>query len=58
MPHSRLMYYFKDKKDIIMSYVRYTNDYFSTKCIEWFMENHKQEGEKYDEFEAVVTLPT
>lgn len=37
MPHSKLLYYFKNKKELIMSYVRYTNDYFSTKCVEWFI---------------------
>lgn len=42
MPHSKLLYYFKDKKDLIMSYVRYTNDYFSTKCVEWFMDNPRE----------------
>ena len=42
MPHSKLMYYFKNKKDLIMSYVRYTSDYFSIKCVEWFTENPRE----------------
>ncbi len=39
MPHSKLMYYFKSKKELILSYVKYTSDFFSTKCVEWFAEN-------------------
>lgn len=42
MPHSKLMYYFKDKKELILSYVKYTNDFFSTKCVEWFVENPRE----------------
>lgn len=42
MPHSKLLYYFKDKKELIISYVRYTNDFFSSKCVEWFMENPRE----------------
>lgn len=42
MPHSKLLYYFKNKDDLLMSYVRYTQDYFSDKCVEWFMENPRE----------------
>ena len=42
MPHSKLMYYFKDKQELVLSYVRYTNDFFSTKCVEWFMDNPRE----------------
>lgn len=39
MPHSKLLYYFENKKDLIKSYVKYTRDYMSTKCVEWFIDN-------------------
>ena len=39
MPHSKLLYYFKDKKDLIKSYVLFTRDYMSEKCVEWFLDN-------------------
>lgn len=42
MPHSKLLYYFQNKDDLIMSYVKYTQDYFSDRCIEWFMENPRE----------------
>lgn len=42
MPHSKLLYYFDNKKDLFTSYVRYTSDYMSEKCIEWFMEHPKE----------------
>lgn len=42
MPHSKLLYYFKDKKEIITSYVKYTSDYMSEKCIEWFAEHPRE----------------
>lgn len=45
MPHSKLLYYFKNKEDLVTSYVRYTQDYFSDKCVEWFIENQR---ENYD----------
>lgn len=42
MPHSKLLYYFKNKEELILSYVRYTQDYMSEKCVEWFMENPRE----------------
>lgn len=43
MPHTKLLYYFKSKKELIISYVRYTSDYMSEKCIEWFMEHQRKD---------------
>lgn len=43
MPHSKLLYYFKNKEELILSYVRYTQDYMSEKCVEWFMENPRED---------------
>lgn len=45
MPHSKLLYYFKNKEELILSYVKYTQDYMSEKCVEWFIENPR---ENYD----------
>lgn len=42
MPHSKLLYYFKNKDDLVMSYVRYTQDFMNEKCVEWFMENPRE----------------
>lgn len=39
MPHSKLLYYFENKKDLIKSYVKYTRDYMSDRCVEWFWDN-------------------
>ena len=43
MPHTKLLYYFENKKDLIKSYVKYTRDYMSEKCVEWFI-NHPREN--------------
>lgn len=42
MPHSKLLYYFKNKEELLLSYVKYTQDFFSEKCVEWFMENPRE----------------
>lgn len=42
MPHSKLLYYFENKKDLLKSYVKYTKDYMSEKCVQWFMENSRE----------------
>ena len=43
MSHSRLLYYFKSKRELLICYVRYTRDYMSDKCVAWFRE-HPREG--------------
>lgn len=45
MSHAKLLNYFESRDDIVVSYVRYTKDYMTEKCIEWFAENSR---EKYD----------
>lgn len=45
MSHQKLLYYFKDKDDLVNSYARYAKDFFSNKCIEWFENNGKKENE-------------
>lgn len=36
MSHPKLLNYFENKEDLIVSYVRYTRDFMSEKCIAWF----------------------
>lgn len=43
MPHSKLMYYFKNKDDLFISYVKYTQDFMTEKCVEWFMDNPRSD---------------
>ena len=43
MSHSKLLYYFKDKRELISCYVRYTRDYMTKKCVAWF-ESHPRGG--------------
>ncbi|MGI5984693.1 MAG: TetR/AcrR family transcriptional regulator [Clostridiales bacterium] len=41
MSHPNLLYYFKNKHELVVSYAEYTRDYFSQKCVEWFEENDR-----------------
>ena len=43
MSHPSLLHYFKNKDELIISYVRYSRDYMSTKCREWFNENNRSD---------------
>lgn len=43
MSHAKLLYYFKNKQELVTSYVRYTRDYISEKCVRWFDENSRSE---------------
>ncbi len=36
MSHAKLLNYFDGKEELIVSYVRYTRDFMSEKCVEWF----------------------
>lgn len=36
MSHAKLLNYFDNKEDLVVSYVRYTKDFISDKCREWF----------------------
>ena len=42
MSHSNLLYYFKNKNELVVSYAAYTKDYMSQKCVEWFEENDRK----------------
>lgn len=39
MSHVNVLYYFKDKNELLVSYVRYTKDYMTEKCVAWFDEH-------------------
>ena len=43
MPHSKLLYYFKNKDDLLLSYVKYTQDFMTEKCVKWFVENSRSD---------------
>ena len=42
MSHSNLLYYFKNKNELVVSYAVYTKDYFSQRCVNWFEENDRK----------------
>lgn len=39
MSHAKLLYYFKNKHELMVSYVKYTRDYMTRKCEAWFAEH-------------------
>lgn len=39
MSHVNVLYYFKDKNELLVSYVRYTKDPMTEKCVAWFNEH-------------------
>lgn len=41
MSHAKLLNYFDSKEDLLVSYVRYTRDYMSQKCLAWFNEHDR-----------------
>lgn len=43
MSHPKLLNYFENKEDLIVSYVRYTRDFMSEKCIAWFKEHDRRD---------------
>lgn len=43
MSHPKLLNYFENKEDLIVSYVRYTRDFMSEKCIAWFKEHDRSD---------------
>ena len=42
MSHANLLNYFSSKDDLVVSYVRYTRDFISTKCKEWFATHNRK----------------
>ncbi|MNI13929.1 transcriptional regulator BetI [compost metagenome] len=50
MSHQKLLYYFKDKNDLLYSYVMYAKDFFSSKCMQWFDENDRSNFNSNSEY--------
>ncbi len=45
MSHAKLLNYFADRDDLVVSYVRYTKDYMTEKCKAWFMAHDRADYE-------------
>lgn len=41
MSHAKLLNYFDSKEELLVSYVRYTRDFMSQKCLAWFNEHDR-----------------
>lgn len=41
MSHPKLLNYFDSRDDIILSYCRYTREFMSEKCAQWFVEHDR-----------------
>lgn len=42
MSHTKVLYYYDSREEIIRSYIKYTRDYMTEKCLAWF-EKHRRE---------------
>lgn len=45
MSHPKLLNYFESKDELILSYVRYTREYMSSHCMEWFTTHSRKDYE-------------
>ncbi len=45
MSHPKLLNYFKNKDELILTYVRYTKEYMSQHCMTWFITHDRREYE-------------
>lgn len=45
MSHAKLLNYFDNKDELLVSYVRYTREFMSEKCIQWFLEHDRAQYE-------------
>jgi AcrR family transcriptional regulator len=43
MSHPKLLNYFENKDDLILTYCQYTREYMSQKCSQWFMEHDRKD---------------
>lgn len=39
MSHPKLLYYFKNRHELTLAYVRFTRDYMTDKCVAWFKQH-------------------
>ena len=45
MSHAKLLNYFDSRDDLVRSYVRYTKDFMTEKCKQWFYEHNRADFE-------------
>lgn len=45
MSHAKLLCYFENREDLVVSYVRYTKDFMTEKCKLWFAEHDRRNYE-------------
>jgi len=45
MSHPKLLNYFENKDELILCYVRYTKEYMSKHCMNWFMTHSRKDYE-------------
>ena len=45
MSHPKLLNYFENKDELILTYVRYTKDYMSQHCMTWFITHDRRDYE-------------
>lgn len=45
MSHAKLLNYFDNKDELLVSYVRYTREFMSEKCTQWFLEHDRAQYE-------------
>jgi len=45
MSHPKLLNYFESKDELILSYVKYTREYMSKHCMNWFMTHSRKDYE-------------
>lgn len=45
MSHPKLLNYFENKDELVVSYVRYTREFMSEKCKQWFFEHDRADYE-------------
>ena len=56
MSHAKLLNYFDSKEELIISYVRYTRDFMSEKCVEWFNTHERADyGSNVDYMNAFMS---
>ena len=43
MSHPKLLHYFDSKDDLILTYVKYTKDYMTEHCMNWFATHDRKD---------------
>lgn len=50
MSHAKLLNYFDSKEELLISYVRYTREFMSGKCVEWFKSHPRADFDSNIEY--------